>query len=360
MSKSYATTFAKTLLQWHENIDRNLPWKESKDPYKIWLSEIILQQTRVAQGTPYYLRFIENFPTVADLANAEEDQVMKLWQGLGYYSRARNLHFAAKTIQDEFDGVFPNKYEDILSLKGVGKYTAAAISSFAFGERYPVVDGNVIRVISRYFGIADPVDHSQTLKKINDLAHKLIKGSDPAKYNQAIMDFGALHCRPKSPDCIHCPLQSDCQAYQKGIVDQIPLKAKKIKKRDRYFHYIHITDKEGKVLLRHRNKKDIWQSLYDFPCEERTKKGQLEEVEIRKIVHRLIGRAEHTITLPAKVYKHILTHQNIFGLFYKIEFAGLFPELEAFIAVGGESFEDYALPVLLTNYLSDQKKWTLF
>ncbi|MDF1697850.1 MAG: A/G-specific adenine glycosylase, partial [Saprospiraceae bacterium] len=190
------TTFAELLLNWHSHIDRNLPWKETRDPYKIWLSEIIMQQTRVAQGTPYYLKFIDAFPTIVDLANASENHVMKLWQGLGYYSRARNLHFTAKTVRDQYEGVFPEKYEDILSLKGIGKYTAAAISSFAYGGVYPVVDGNVIRLISRYFGITDAVDTNSTLKTINQHAQKLILGSNPADFNQAIMDFGALICSP--------------------------------------------------------------------------------------------------------------------------------------------------------------------
>ncbi len=360
MAKNHKNSFARTLLNWHSTIDRNLPWKSTKDPYKIWLSEIIMQQTRVIQGTPYYLKFVEVFPTIIDLANADESQIMKLWQGLGYYSRARNLHFTAKTIRDKYHGKFPVNYKDILDLKGVGHYTAAAISSFAFGQEYPVVDGNVIRLISRYFGITTAVDTSQTLKEINSLAVKLIKGSNPADYNQAIMDFGALMCTPKSPNCIHCPLNRNCKAHGTNQVDTIPYKSKKVKKKVRFLHYFYIVDSNGNIVLNHRKDKDIWRSLYDFPCVENDNQNVLTNSEIQNFILTIIGTKINETMLPSKMYKHILTHQTIYGQFYRITIRHLPNKLKNFIITKEETINSFAFPVLLTNFLSDQKKWTLF
>lgn len=360
MLENHHNHFASKLLEWHKDIDRNLPWKNSDDPYKIWLSEIIMQQTRIAQGTPYYLKFVEDFPTVVHLANAEEDQVMKLWQGLGYYSRARNLHFAAKTVRDQHSGIFPSEYKDILALKGIGKYTAAAISSFAFGNEYPVVDGNVIRLISRYFGITEAVDTTPVLKRINSLAEKLIKGSNPADYNQAIMDFGALMCTPKSPNCIECPFSDDCVAYNSNLIKSIPYKSKKIKKKVRYFHFFHLVDNQGSVLLNFRDKKDIWQSLYDFPNIENKSPKVLEEEEIQLYFEQAIGSKSIEITFPTKIYKHILTHQTIFGQFYKISIPKIPTNTDPFLIVDEQSIDSYAYPVLLTNYMKDAKDFSLF
>lgn len=360
MTDNHKNHFASAILNWHSTIDRNLPWKESNDPYKIWLSEIIMQQTRVAQGTPYYLKFVESFPTVIHLANAEEDLVMKLWQGLGYYSRARNLHFTAKTIRDQYNGIFPTDYKDILALKGIGKYTAAAISSFAYGNTYPVVDGNVIRVISRYFGITSAVDSNETLKEINGLAEKLIKGSNPADYNQAIMDFGALMCTPKSPSCIECPLKEECLAYKNDQISTIPYKSKKIKKKTRYIHYFHIVDQTGNSILNYRDKKDIWQSLYDFPNIENDNIQPLENTKTLDYLSKLVGSRTMDIKLPTKVYKHILTHQTIFGQFYYVSVKTLPKEVDPFLLVNKQSIDAYAFPVLLTKYIEDQKEWTIF
>lgn len=360
MNEYQKNTFASILLQWHSSIDRNLPWKSSTDPYKIWLSEIIMQQTRIAQGTPYYLKFVEAFPTIIDLANAEEHQVMKLWQGLGYYSRARNLHYTAQKVRDQYDGVFPTTHKDILSLKGIGKYTAAAISSFAYGLEYPVVDGNVIRLISRYFGITAAVDTSATLNKINDLAAKLIKGSNPADYNQAIMDFGALVCTPKSPNCTDCPLNENCVAYQEDQVNIIPYKSKKIKKKVRYLHYLYIEDSAGNILLNHRTDKDIWQSLYDFPCIEYDQKTIITDKEIKNYILDFVRNSAIKINSHSKVYKHILTHQTIYGQFYKINIEQLPSKLEKYIPIKKSKINSYAFPVLITNFLSDEEDWTLF
>lgn len=360
MSEKQNNSFAIALLNWHSTIDRNLPWKTSNDPYKIWLSEIIMQQTRVAQGTPYYLKFVEAYPTIVDLANAEEHEVMKLWQGLGYYSRARNLHFTAKVVRDQYKGKFPKEYRDILALKGIGKYTAAAISSFAYGKEYPVVDGNVIRLISRYFGIADAVDSSSTLKEINRLAERLIKGSNPGDFNQAIMDFGALMCSPKSPNCTECPLSTECKAYKLDLVKDIPYKSKKVKKRNRYFHYFYMTDSDQNVVLNHRTNKDIWQSLYDFPSIENDNKEVLMDQEIQSFLLKTIGKNALEINCPSKIYKHVLTHQTIYGQFYSVSINKLPLEVAPFTIVKQEDIDSFAFPVLLTNFLDDAKKWTLF
>jgi len=354
------SSFSKSLLNWHQSIDRKLPWKEDRDPYKIWLSEIIMQQTRVAQGTPYYLKFVGAFPTIVDLADADEDTIMKLWQGLGYYSRARNLHHAAKTVRDEFGGVFPTEYDDVLSLKGVGKYTAAAIVSFAYGEEKAVVDGNVIRVLARYFGITDAVDHSATLKMINQKASQLIQGSDPGAYNQAIMDFGALHCTPKSPSCQECVFSDKCVANNQGTVSKIPYKAKKIKKRTRYLHYFIIEDKDGNTILKFRNEKDIWQSLYDYPCMENVSPNQVKEKEVSNYLRHEFGLVSKSILFPIKNYKHILTHQTIFASFYKVSVDKINDLQSPFIRIPIHKKEDYALPVLLTNQLNDTTTPTLF
>ncbi len=351
--------FAEKLLRWHQDVDRRLPWKEDRDPYKTWLSEIIMQQTRVAQGTPYYLKFVAAYSTITDLANAPEDDVMKLWQGLGYYSRARNLHHAAKTVRDDFGGLFPTDYKDILSLKGVGKYTAAAIASFAYGKEYAVVDGNVIRVLSRYFGITDAVDHSATLKLLNEKAAKLIKGADPAAYNQAIMDFGATYCTPKSPSCTSCIYADVCKAHNNDLVSEIPFKAKKIKKRTRHLHYLIITDGLGNTIIRHRQEKDIWQSLYDYPCMEMESDKQLDQESIGVYLLSNFGLEISDLKYPTKAYKHILTHQTLFGQFYQVQVKKILELSKPYLQVKTKEVESYALPVLLTNHLKDENELTL-
>lgn len=351
--------FATQLLTWHKDIDRGLPWKIDRNPYKTWLSEIIMQQTRVAQGTPYYLKFVAAYPTITDLANAPEADVMKLWQGLGYYSRARNLHHAAKMVRDDFDGEFPTEYKDILSLKGVGNYTAAAIASFAYGKEYAVVDGNVIRVLSRYFGITDAVDHFATQKLINEKAAQLIKGADPAAYNQAIMDFGATYCTPKSPECQSCIFSDDCIAHNKGLVAEIPYKAKKIKKRTRHLHYLIITDSSGNTVIRHRLEKDIWQSLYDYPCMEMESEKQLNKLSIEEYLSSIFRLEITNVKFPTKTYKHILTHQTLFGQFYHVQVDEVHELSKPYLQIERTQVEAYALPVLLTNHLKDEEL-TLF
>ena len=260
--------FSKKLIDWYLQNKRALPWRATRDPYFIWLSEIILQQTRVEQGTPYYFRFTSTFPTIKALADADEDTVLKLWQGLGYYSRARNLHSTAKKIAYEYDSVFPDTYKEIVKLKGVGDYTASAIASICFDEPTAVVDGNVYRVLSRIFGIDTPIDSTQGKKEFKALAQKLIDVRDPATFNQAIMEFGATQCKPKNPYCLHCPFNTDCIAFQQGKIESLPYKAGKTKVRDRFFNYLILKTPGGHIILQKREEKGIWQGLFDFPLLE--------------------------------------------------------------------------------------------
>ncbi len=277
MTKNKDTFFSQTIIFWYHQNKRDLPWRDTQNPYKIWLSEIILQQTRVAQGMPYYQKFVENFPTVQELANADEETVLRLWQGLGYYSRARNLHAAAKYISEELNGIFPTTYIEIKKLKGVGDYTAAAISSFAFDEVQAVVDGNVYRVLARFFGIEKDITSSEEKKEFRELAQKLISTKEPAIYNQSIMEFGALQCVPKNPNCKNCPLQENCTAFAKNLIEKLPVKSKKTVVKDRFMHYLVFVNgeesnkkdkdnknSEKKVLVHKRQEGDIWQGLYDF------------------------------------------------------------------------------------------------
>ena len=256
-------SFAKLLINWYNNHQRDLPWRNTSAPYKIWLSEIILQQTRVNQGLPYYNKFINEYPSVHDLANAPEDEVMRLWQGLGYYSRARNLHECAKSIVNQYDGEFPSTYNELLKLKGVGKYTAAAIASFAFNQAVPVVDGNVFRVLARYFCVTDDIAQPKTFTKFFNIAKELIPEEQAASFNQAIMELGATICTPKKPACENCPLAQDCEARIHHKQSELPVKKKKIKIKHRYLYYL-IWQEGGKLAMKKRGESDIWQGLFDF------------------------------------------------------------------------------------------------
>lgn len=271
--------FAPKILNWYREHQRELPWRETREPYKVWLSEIILQQTRVAQGMPYYYSFVEAFPTVFDLANAPEEQVLKLWQGLGYYSRARNLHAAAKMVVNDFNGEFPKTYKALKSLKGVGDYTASAIASFCFDEPEPVVDGNVYRVLSRYFGVDIPINSTQGIKYFKELAREVMDERNIRDYNQGIMEFGAIQCAPKKPYCLLCPLQDSCVALKENKVDSLPVKQNKTKVRNRYFNYLVLLDQNENTILEQRRGKGIWQNLYQFPLIESEKKLQAEALK---------------------------------------------------------------------------------
>jgi len=260
-------SFSERILTWYAQHKRALPWRETKNPYVIWLSEIILQQTRVEQGMPYFFKFLENYPNVTKFAEAVEPEILRLWQGLGYYSRARNMHKASKQVLDRHKGEFPTDYQSLLALPGVGEYTAAAISSFSSNQGYAVLDGNVFRVLSRYFGIDEPINSSSGKKLFSKLAQEMLDQDHPGEYNQAIMDFGALQCKPKSPNCEECVLRLDCKAYEEGLVDKLPVKLKGKKSRDRYFHYF-IIEKEGSILMSQRSEGDVWANLFEFPMIE--------------------------------------------------------------------------------------------
>src|SRR5688500_5070797 len=269
--------FSDKVVEWYNVNKRDLPWRDTKDPYKVWLSEIILQQTRVNQGMPYYLRFIEKFPNVHALASASEQEVLRLWQGLGYYTRARNLHKCAKQVVAVFNGEFPNTFENLLKLPGIGEYTAAAIASFSFKEPVAVVDGNVFRVLSRVFGIENEINSVEGKKIFTDLANSLINKKSPDFHNQAIMEFGALHCIPKSPLCLTCPFQSACVAAQRNLQSLLPRKAKSKPSRKRYFYYF-VVQKGKSLLMKKRDQKDIWHGLYDFHLLERNRPIKIEKL----------------------------------------------------------------------------------
>ncbi len=313
--------FRKHLLEWFARNHRPLPWKGERDPYRIWLSEVILQQTRVEQGLPYYQKFVERYPTVRLLADAPEDEVLKLWEGLGYYSRARNLHAAAKSIAQA--GVFPDTYAGIRALKGVGDYTAAAIASFAFNLPHAVLDGNVYRVLARYFGIATPTDTPAAKKQFAALAQELLDPARPGDFNQAIMDFGATCCTPQQPGCAGCPLRSHCLAFQTGKVAGLPVKSKAPDKKKRFFIYL-VARFQGDTFVRKRAEKDIWQDLYEFPLLEVPEfpadGGQLMQL----IGHKMSGNAEAwkagRITAVSPPYRQLLTHRVVTATFCEITF----------------------------------------
>ena len=304
--------FRKGLIYWYQSNKRGLPWRETKDPYKIWLSEIILQQTKVDQGLAYYLKFVENYPTVFDLANTEEEKVLRDWQGLGYYSRARNLRASAKAIVNDCGGVFPNSFDSIKKLKGVGDYTAAAISSFAYDLPHAVLDGNVFRVLSRVYGVEEDISASTSKKIFQNLANKVLNREQPALHNQAIMEFGALQCVPKSPNCTSCFFKLECIAFNTGKVADLPVKLKKTKIRERYFNYLMIANSENDIALIIRKGGDIWQGLYELPLIEMEDTSGSEEI---------IAKVGGNIKKIKLVYeaKHVLSHQRILSRFWQVD-----------------------------------------
>ncbi|WP_121665871.1 A/G-specific adenine glycosylase [Mesonia aquimarina] len=344
--------FHKTLLNWYLAHKRDLPWRKTNTPYTIWLSEIMLQQTRIAQGLPYYQKFIANFPTVFDLAEADEEQVLKLWQGLGYYSRARNLHFTANYVAEELNGVFPDNYNDLKKLKGVGDYTAAAIASICYQEPVAVVDGNVYRVLSRYMGIETPINSTEGVKEFKALAQKMLYKKDPANYNQALMEFGALHCKPKNPLCESCPFQKKCVAFQQGKVASLPVKLKKTKVRTRHFNYL-VFFNDDKTLLQKRTGKGIWENLYEFPLVETATEIQMEDFSKQSAVKKILKNEPKKIQLyNNKPIKHVLSHQKIFAKFWVIKVDD-FPDnfLKPVVKTNFSAIETYAVPVLLEKFI---------
>ena len=340
-----------TLILWYLQNKRNLPWRDINDPYRIWISEIILQQTRVIQGISYYLRFIERFSTVAQLAEAEEDEVLKYWQGLGYYSRARNLHKAARQISVEFGGIFPNTHSDVLKLAGVGEYTAAAICSFAYNQPFAVVDGNVFRVLSRLFGIETAIDSGNGKKEFTFLAHELLSKLEPGLHNQAIMEFGALHCVPVSPDCNNCPFQSICKANELNLVSLLPVKGKRTKVKHRFFNYIYI-EYQGNTYIQQRVGKDIWQNLYEFPLIESNHLFETSEfLEDKDFLRLFDGIEEVEIIEKSNSVKHILTHRVIFAQFVTIKISRESEWLKKLTKVPFNEIEKYAVSRLMELFL---------
>ena len=360
--------FRKKLFQWFATNHRPMPWKGVRDPYIIWLSEIILQQTTVAQGTAYFEKFRERYPSVSDLAEAPSDDVMKMWEGLGYYSRARNLHATAKHISSALNGLFPTTYEGILTLKGIGPYTASAIASFAYDLPHAVLDGNVYRVLSRFFGIETPIDTTEAKHIFTELANTVLDKNRPADFNQALMDFGATHCTPAKPKCAQCPLSTECSALKDNKVDILPIKSKKMVRRTRYFNYLVINEGDF-VYIRKRTEKDIWQDLYEFPLIETENL-----VEILIADPDRIGRGDEMADYPidlsdlqllkkSQPFQQLLTHQKIVGVFWEFDL----PKSEIRNILWGSNFQkikrtdltNFAFPKIIDIYLKE-KVLTLF
>ena len=335
--------FSKKITDWYLINKRDLPWRNTNDPYFIWLSEIILQQTRVDQGLSYYNKFIEHFPTINDLADAKEEIVMKNWQGLGYYNRARNMHYTAKHIANDLDGKFPTSYKEIIQLKGIGDYTASAISSFCFDEVQAVVDGNVYRLLSRYFAIDTPIDTSEGKKLFKELANELINKNKPGLYNQAIMEFGALQCKPK-PNCNTCPLINSCIAYHKNMIKHLPVKSKKIKQKSRHFNFLVTTD--GKyIYIEQRTKKDIWNKLYQFPnIETKAEANSLPD-------HDHLFKLDQLTIQSTDQIKHLLTHQKLYCKFWLLISKKELPNNKQFKKIPINELKTYPVPKVVENYI---------
>ncbi len=325
-------SFSHTLLTWYDEHKRALPWRGEEDPYKIWVSEIILQQTRVQQGWGYYLRFIETFPDICTLANASEEQVLRLWQGLGYYSRARNLHTAAQQIMERHHGVFPNNYEEIKALKGIGEYTAAAITSIAFGLPYPAIDGNVLRIISRIFGICEDISENSTRLKIKEICISLMDEKQPGAFNQAAMDFGSLQCTPQHPKCDDCPFRHECYAREHGLTSTLPIKRHTLVRTERFFHFTCCIYHDM-MILEKRNQQDIWRNMYQIPLQE-TKNETFPSG--RKAVFRV---------------KELLTHQTIYANFY-LKHLRKEPKLtDEQILVPFDKVTQYPMPKIIAEFI---------
>jgi A/G-specific adenine glycosylase len=353
------SAFVNTLLKWYHLNQRDLPWRNTKNPYIIWLSEVILQQTRVAQGTPYFYKFLEKYPTINDFASAPLDEILNLWQGLGYYSRAKNMHACAQMIVEKHHALFPSSYKELIQLKGIGPYTAAAIASFAFKEPVAVVDGNVFRILSRYFGVSEDIASHKGKKTFDRLASELIPLDQPDIFNQAIMEFGSLQCKPKNPDCESCPLQSSCFAFENKMVSQLPFKDKKIKIKNRYFIYSVIYCGHT-ILFKQRQAGDIWEGLYDFPVKE-IKENEISHVE-ELLDEELIQLRPINYQLPDYEFKHILTHQRLYAKFVAYTFAlSQFEQLTKYaqehnyLIVDKDRINEIGKPRLIVRYLNGEK-----
>lgn len=348
-NKELLSKFPALLLKWNsQHNTRKMPWKGEKDPYKIWLSEIILQQTRVEQGLKYYEKFVAAFPEISKLASAKDEKVYKMWEGLGYYSRCKNLIETARFISKKLNGKFPETFEEILSLKGVGNYTASAIASFAYNLPYAVIDGNVFRVLSRVFGIKKPIDSTSGKKLFSQLAAELLDKKKPGQYNQALMDFGAVICKPQNPLCKNCILQDHCFAFKNGLINKLPIKTKKVQIKTRWFNYLLIVY-DGSIYIRKRTSNDIWKNLHELFLIETTKdisaKRLLEKAEKEKI----IKRGSHKIVSISPVYSQQLSHQKIIGRFIRLTLNKQF-DLHGFKAIPLKHLSRYAFPRFITSY----------
>jgi len=346
MDKRY---FSDKVVEWYKLNKRELPWRDTKDPYRIWLSEIILQQTRVIQGLPYYLRFVEKFPTVAALAAASEQEVLRLWQGLGYYTRARNLHKCAKEVVRLYNGSFPEKYSELIKLPGIGEYTAAAIASFSYKEPVAVVDGNVFRVLSRAFGIELEINRPEGKKHFTQVANEILSHKNPDLHNQAMMEFGATYCTPKSPLCEECIFKATCFAFQKNVVNELPVKVKSKAAQKRYFFYV-VVQKGNSLAMQVRDQKGIWHGLYDFPLIEKKKATKVDKVlsedlkwSTRKSKPEISGE-----------YKHVLSHQVISAKFIVLPFAEISIAMKKNLKFySRKQMAELPKPVLISRFLHD-------
>jgi len=345
-----APYFSNKLIVWYLQNKRELPWRNTTNPYHIWLSEIMLQQTRVLQGLPYYLKFVEAYPKVEDLANAPEDEILKLWQGLGYYSRARNLHTTAKMVSEKMNGVFPNNYKDLLKLKGVGDYTASAIASICFNKPEAVVDGNVYRVLSRFFGISTPINTTSGQKEFKQLAQELIEKEQPGTFNQAIMEFGARFCVPQNPDCVNCVFNANCEAFQQKKVASLPVKIKNKPVKIRFFNYLVFLSENDRTILQQRNGKGIWHKLFEFPLIETSEEINLSALKKLSLFQEFTENMEiESISLfNSKPVLHKLSHQHLNTRFWIIETC---EGMHAAIPIS--QLRNYAVPVLIENFVSD-------
>ena len=335
--------FSTKIIDWYLDNYRKLPWRETKDPYRIWLSEVILQQTRIDQGLPYYNKFVSHFPTVQALANAPEQAVLQLWEGLGYYSRARNLHFSAQFIVNELQGVFPKNYNDLLQLKGIGDYTAAAIASIAYSEAVPAIDGNVYRVLSRVFGVKDAYDTGAGRKIFKQLAQELLDKTQPDNYNQAVMEFGARVCTPKQPQCETCIFNSSCYALAHNSIASLPYKKGKTKVRKRYFNYFIFLDDANNTVIQQRTAKGIWQGLYEFPLFETDKKAS--NKKIKKYL-KTNYRTEKALLYNVEAVVHKLSHQHLYTHFWIVK-----TKSKNSKSVAWNTLKNYPFPVLIRNFI---------
>lgn len=349
----------KILTDWYNVNKRELPWRQTKDPYKIWVSEIILQQTRVNQGFDYYIRFIERFPDIKSLAESDEQEVLRYWQGLGYYSRARNLHKAARIIQNDFNGIFPSNYEDIISLPGIGEYTASAISSFAFNLPYATVDGNIFRVLSRLTGNEIPIDTTAGKRFFTETAQNLLNKKAPRTHNQAIMEFGALQCTPKSPNCSECPLSLYCEAFKLNLVSTLPIKQGKTKVSNRYFNYFFIKNGNS-TYLQKRTGNDIWKNLYEFPLIETEKEVKPENLLKHKEFIRMFDNVKISIDAQSIKKKHVLSHRIIHASFYTITINDENKHLANFLKTPLNELNRYPISRLTEKFLEEKISSSLF